>query len=57
MLNNNNPSSNNAVQTAEDQRRMNVAKSINEYILDMVDSVSGVKVLILDEFTVSVLVV
>ena len=40
---------------AEDQRKMNVAKAINEYILDMVDSVSGVKVLILDEFTVSVL--
>lgn len=37
----------------EQQRKMNVVRAVKDYILDMVDSVKGVKVLLLDEYTVS----
>ncbi|KAL9645644.1 hypothetical protein ABK040_003377 [Willaertia magna] len=35
----------------DQQRKMNVVKAVREYILDMVDTVKGVKVLLVDEVT------
>lgn len=37
-------------------KSMNALKSLKEYILDMVESVNGVKVLILDEYTVGLII-
>ncbi|KAG2388737.1 hypothetical protein C9374_000176 [Naegleria lovaniensis] len=53
-----NPSNSGTVATSpvlgtdkEQQRKMNVVRAVKDYILDMVDSVKGVKVLLLDEYT------
>lgn len=53
MLPSNQPGAVSSPSVEKEHRKMNVIKATREYILDMVGTVSGVKVLLLDESTVS----